>query len=104
MTGRRSWTAELPRARDRRGQRPRVVTPSGAITWLHGIGRPRRLIDGSTKNRLLALKQQLAVGGRLVLPVGTEEQWLHVVERTPAGFTDEKREAVRFVPLLPGIA
>ncbi len=51
-----------------------------------------------------ALKEQLAIGGRLVLPVGTEEQWLHVIERTPAGFTDEKREAVRFVPLLPGIA
>lgn len=51
-----------------------------------------------------ALKEQLAVGGRLVIPVGTGEQWLHVIERTPTGFTDEKREAVRFVPLLPGIA
>jgi len=51
-----------------------------------------------------ALKEQLAVGGRLVLPVGIEDQWLHVIERTPSGFTDEKREAVRFVPLLPGIA
>jgi protein-L-isoaspartate(D-aspartate) O-methyltransferase len=51
-----------------------------------------------------ALKEQLAVGGRLVIPVGTGEQWLHVIERTPAGYTDEKREAVRFVPLLPGIA
>jgi protein-L-isoaspartate(D-aspartate) O-methyltransferase len=51
-----------------------------------------------------ALREQLAVGGRLVIPVGTEDQWLHVIERTPAGFTDEKREAVRFVPLLPGIA
>lgn len=51
-----------------------------------------------------ALKEQLAVGGRLVIPVGTDDQWLHVIERTPAGFTDEKREAVRFVPLLPGIS
>ena len=51
-----------------------------------------------------ALKAQLAVGGRLVIPVGTGEQWLHVVERTPTGFTDEKRDAVHFVPLLPGIA
>jgi protein-L-isoaspartate(D-aspartate) O-methyltransferase len=51
-----------------------------------------------------ALKEQLAVGGRLVIPVGKEEQWLHVVDRTRTGFTDEKREAVRFVPLLPGIA
>ena len=51
-----------------------------------------------------ALKAQLAVGGRLVIPVGTGEQWLHVVERTSAGFTDEKRDAAHFVPLLPGIA
>ena len=52
-----------------------------------------------------ALREQLAVGGRLVIPVGTpEEQWLHVVERTPTGFTEQKREAVRFVPLLPGLA
>lgn len=51
-----------------------------------------------------ALKEQLAAGGRLVIPVGTDEQWLHVVERTTTGFTDERRDAVRFVPLLPGIA
>ena len=52
-----------------------------------------------------ALKEQLAVGGRLVIPVGsTEEQWLHVVERTATGFTEQKREAVRFVPMLPGLA
>jgi protein-L-isoaspartate(D-aspartate) O-methyltransferase len=52
-----------------------------------------------------ALKEQLAPGGRLVIPVGsTEEQWLYVVERTPGGFIEQKREAVRFVPLLPGLA
>ncbi|MGE0357968.1 MAG: protein-L-isoaspartate(D-aspartate) O-methyltransferase [Burkholderiales bacterium] len=52
-----------------------------------------------------ALKEQLAVGGRLLIPVGTaDEQWLHVIERTAAGFSDAKRDAVRFVPLLPGIA
>lgn len=51
-----------------------------------------------------ALKQQLAVGGRMVLPVGTEDQWLYTVDRTPTGFVEQKRCAVRFVPLLPGIA
>lgn len=50
------------------------------------------------------LKQQLAPGGRLVIPVGTQEQFLHVVDRTEAGFTETRREAVRFVPLLPGTA
>jgi protein-L-isoaspartate(D-aspartate) O-methyltransferase len=51
-----------------------------------------------------ALKQQLAVGGRMVLPVGTEDQWLYVVDRKENGFVEQKRAAVRFVPLLPGIA
>ena len=51
-----------------------------------------------------ALKEQLAVGGRLVLPVGLGEQWLYVIDRSEKGFTEQKREAVRFVPLLPGLA
>jgi protein-L-isoaspartate(D-aspartate) O-methyltransferase len=51
-----------------------------------------------------ALKEQLAIGGRMVLPVGTEDQWLYTVDRTDKGFVEQKREAVRFVPLLPGVA
>jgi len=51
-----------------------------------------------------ALKQQLAVGGRMVLPVGTEDQWLWVVDRNEKGFVEQRRAAVRFVPLLPGLA
>lgn len=51
-----------------------------------------------------ALKQQLAVGGRMVLPVGIDDQWLYVVDRKQHGFVEQKRAAVRFVPLLPGLA
>jgi protein-L-isoaspartate(D-aspartate) O-methyltransferase len=51
-----------------------------------------------------ALKEQLAVGGRMVLPVGTDDQWLYVVDRKENGFVEQRREAVRFVPLLPGLA
>ena len=51
-----------------------------------------------------SLKSQLAVGGRMVIPVGIEDQWLYVVDRTESGFTEQKREAVRFVPLMPGTA
>jgi protein-L-isoaspartate(D-aspartate) O-methyltransferase len=50
-----------------------------------------------------ALKEQLAVGGRLVIPVGVGEQWLYVIDRGEAGFTEQRREAVRFVPLVPGL-
>ena len=51
-----------------------------------------------------ALKQQLAVGGRMVLPVGTDEQWLYVVDRKENGFVEKRCAEVRFVPLLPGLA
>jgi protein-L-isoaspartate(D-aspartate) O-methyltransferase len=50
-----------------------------------------------------ALKEQLTVGGRMVLPVGVEDQWLYTVDRTANGYVEQKRLAVRFVPLLPGI-
>ncbi len=50
-----------------------------------------------------ALKQQLAVGGRMVLPVGVDDQWLYVIDRGPSGFTEKRCAAVRFVPLMPGL-
>lgn len=50
-----------------------------------------------------SLLQQLAPGGRLVMPVGGREQTLVVVERTDTGFERYDIEPVRFVPLLPGL-
>jgi protein-L-isoaspartate(D-aspartate) O-methyltransferase len=49
-----------------------------------------------------ALLEQLALGGRLVLPVGAAEQYLSFIERTPQGFIETRLDAVRFVPLLSG--
>jgi protein-L-isoaspartate(D-aspartate) O-methyltransferase len=51
-----------------------------------------------------ALREQLAVGGRMVIPVGTQEQWLHLVERDARGFRESQLEPVKFVPLLMGKA
>jgi protein-L-isoaspartate(D-aspartate) O-methyltransferase len=50
----------------------------------------------------LALREQLAVGGRMALPIGIDEQWLHLIERDVQGFRESKLEAVKFVPLLSG--
>lgn len=45
------------------------------------------------------LKQQLAVGGRLVVPVGDAFQELVVVTRTASGLEQRKSIPVRFVPM-----
>jgi len=49
-----------------------------------------------------ALLQQLAPGGRLVLPVGAGEQYLSFIEHTLQGYVETRLDAVRFVPLLSG--
>jgi protein-L-isoaspartate(D-aspartate) O-methyltransferase len=45
------------------------------------------------------LLDQLAVGGRLVIPVGSELQQLRVLERTARGIEDLPVFDVRFVPM-----
>ncbi|MGI2259131.1 protein-L-isoaspartate(D-aspartate) O-methyltransferase [Shewanella sp. GXUN23E] len=48
------------------------------------------------------LTQQLALGGRLVIPVGEAQQSLLLITRTEQGVQQEVVEAVRFVPLVNG--
>ena len=50
------------------------------------------------------LLAQLAMGGRLVMPIGAETQTLTVVERTAEGFHKVEMGAVKFVPLLGGVS
>jgi protein-L-isoaspartate(D-aspartate) O-methyltransferase len=45
------------------------------------------------------LKEQLAVGGRLVIPVGELNQELLVLTRTPKGVVEREVFPVRFVPM-----
>jgi protein-L-isoaspartate(D-aspartate) O-methyltransferase len=50
-----------------------------------------------------ALLNQLAPGGRLMLPVGTIDQSLCLFEKTGKGLVETRFDPVRFVPLLPGV-
>jgi protein-L-isoaspartate(D-aspartate) O-methyltransferase len=50
-----------------------------------------------------ALKKQLAVGGRMVVPMGAGDQHLCVIERAARGFSEAKLDAVKFVPMLSGL-
>lgn len=49
-----------------------------------------------------ALVQQLAAGGRMIVPVGSGDQALVLIERTATGMTEKRLDAVRFVPLRGG--
>jgi protein-L-isoaspartate(D-aspartate) O-methyltransferase len=44
------------------------------------------------------LIDQLATGGRMVIPVGGSEQWITIVEKTPRGVVQRRTIEVRFVP------
>ena len=50
-----------------------------------------------------ALLQQLALGGRMLLPFGTSEQKLLLFERRAEGLVESRLDSVRFVPLLSGL-
>jgi protein-L-isoaspartate(D-aspartate) O-methyltransferase len=49
-----------------------------------------------------ALLEQLAIGGRLVLPLGVEHQDLMMITRTAEGDVARNLLPVRFVPLVHG--
>jgi len=49
------------------------------------------------------LLDQLAIGGRIILPVGESgEQKLFKIIRTPEGFEKKEMDSVHFVPLVAG--
>ncbi len=62
------------------------------------------IVAAATREAPAALCEQLAIGGRLVFPRGSNEQLLCVIERKARGFTKTVFDAVKFVPLLPGTA
>ena len=49
------------------------------------------------------LMSQLGVGGRLIIPVGVDTQYLQVVTRTANGIETTTHDPVRFVPLRSGL-
>lgn len=65
---------------------------------------PAIMVTAAPKEVPPSLLEQLAVGGRMVIPVGSAsgEQLLKLITRDAGGFEEKTLEAVRFVPLLDG--
>ena len=65
---------------------------------------PAIMVTAAPESVPQQLLEQLAVGGRMVIPVGTVRgtQTLKLIIRTSNGFEEHSLDAVRFVPMLGG--
>jgi protein-L-isoaspartate(D-aspartate) O-methyltransferase len=78
-----------------------IATRDGAKGWPEHSPYDAITVAAATTDVPPALVEQLAVGGRLIIPVGSDEfQTLHLIERQLSGTTDEALIDVRFVPLV----
>jgi protein-L-isoaspartate(D-aspartate) O-methyltransferase len=80
----------------------RVVTGDGSLGLPEAAPFDAIIVSAAAPRIPPALMEQLAIGGRLVVPVGdSEQQLLQVVQRNPDGTTRVRTlEGCRFVPLI----
>jgi protein-L-isoaspartate(D-aspartate) O-methyltransferase len=69
--------------------------------WPERAPFDRILVTAAPEQIPEPLLDQLAPGGRLVIPVGARDgtQWITIAEKTPRGVVQRRTIAVRFVPL-----
>jgi len=83
----------------------RVRLGDGSQGWPEAAPFDAILVAASGPEVPAALKEQLTIGGRLVIPVG-EHRWGQTMRKLrrigPTGYEDENLGAVRFVPLVGG--
>lgn len=71
--------------------------------WASKGPYPAIIVTAAAAEIPRALLEQLTEGGRLIIPVGQQQQQtLWRITRNGDQFTSEKLEPVRFVPLVPG--
>lgn len=76
----------------------------GSWGWAPNAPYQAIMVTAAPQSVPPSLLEQLAVGGRLVIPVGTKDgvQQLKLYVRTNEGIEETTKESVRFVPLLDG--
>jgi protein-L-isoaspartate(D-aspartate) O-methyltransferase len=77
-----------------------VRTGNGYLGWPERAPFPRIIVTAAPDEIPPALVEQLAVGGLMVLPVGTRSQEMTIVTKTEAGVTERRTFPVRFVPMV----
>ncbi|MEZ9233707.1 protein-L-isoaspartate(D-aspartate) O-methyltransferase [Vibrio amylolyticus] len=70
--------------------------------WLNKAPFDAIIVTAAAESIPQALLDQLAEGGRMIIPVGDEEQTLIKITRVNGEFQSETIEMVRFVPLVAG--
>jgi protein-L-isoaspartate(D-aspartate) O-methyltransferase len=78
----------------------RVLTGDGYQGWAEHAPFDRVMVTAAPPDMPKALVDQLAVGGRLIAPVGEDDQWIRVVTKLPDRIVEEKTIPVRFVPMV----
>jgi protein-L-isoaspartate(D-aspartate) O-methyltransferase len=76
-----------------------VRTGNGYLGWPEHAPYDAILVTAAPEEVPPALVEQLAVGGRMVIPVGAEHQQMMIVERTSRGVVERRTIPVRFVPM-----
>ncbi len=103
------WTVEVvpalaERARavlDRLGlENVRFLVGDGSRGWPDGAPFDAIMVTAAPETVPPALEDQLAAGGRMIVPVGREFQELVLIRRGASGLTREHLLPVRFVPLI----
>jgi protein-L-isoaspartate(D-aspartate) O-methyltransferase len=81
----------------------RVKHSDGMVGWPEQAPFDGILATAAPEGVPTPLLEQLAMGGRLVIPVGdANAQTLVLITRTPDGFRDEVLDQVTFVPMRAG--